>query len=274
VVLKSDAYGKNRVRLIYADRTQVPHGLKEISVAISLQGDFAAAYTNGDNSHVLPTDTMKNTVYVLARKFGWSSSESFAQTLARHFVEQVPHVSSVTVEIEEVPWQQIPGCPTAFSQSGNERRTVRLTLTGLRTTLISGIKGLQILKTRDSAFAGFMNDEFTTLPESQDRLLGTVLEARWEYLKGEISFNEAHREIRATLLKCFGEHKSLSVQHTLFAMGAAVLEKMQAVSEICLVMPNKHCLLADLQRFGLDNPNMIFIPTDEPSGYIEARIGR
>src|ERR1700685_616796 len=111
-----------------------------------------------------------------------------------------------------------------------------------------------------------MKDDLTTLPETHDRLFGTVLEAEWQYLGRDISFNNSHCEIRAILLDCFAQHKSLSVQHTLFAMAGAVLNKVDAVSGIHLVMPNKHCLLVDLSRFGLDNPNQIFVPIEEPSG--------
>jgi len=270
----SNSYGKTRVRLTYVDRGSVPHDLRELSVGILLEGDFAPAYTEADNSIILPTDTMKNTVYVLARQLSWDSIEVFAQGIARHFLDRLPRVSTVHVDIEQVPWQQIAGYNAAFTQSGNERRTTRLKATRSGIELSSGITGLQLLKTADSAFAGFLKDEFTTLGETADRLFGTVLEADWTYLKTELRFNECHRKIRAVLLDCFARHQSLSVQHTLFAMGKAALDAHDELAEIHLVMPNKHCLLFDLSRFGLDNPNRIFVPIDEPSGYIEARIGR
>lgn len=272
--IQSDAYGKTRVRLTYVDRTRSPHEVREISVNILLEGDFAAAYQSGDNASVLPTDTMKNTVYVLARKLPWDSIESLAQGVGRHFLERLPHLSQVSVDIEQVPWQQVGGHSSAFSQSGNERRTSRLRATRSGVSYRAGINGLQIMKTADSAFAGYMKDEFTTLPETHDRLFATVLEAEWLYAKSDISFNECHSRVRNILLETFAEHKSLSVQHTMFAMGSAVLDKVDAVAEIHLVMPNKHCLLVDLSRFGFDNPNLIFTPTDEPSGYIEARMSR
>jgi urate oxidase len=276
--LSSNKYGKTRVRLTNVDRTRNPHELRELSVAIWFEGDFAAAYVDGDNASVLPTDTMKNTVYVLARKLSWESIEVFAQGIARHFLERLPHVSHVDIEIEQVPWDRIAGSGTAFLQTGNERRTTRVngnrSGAGITLGVTSGMKGLQILKTADSGFAGFMKDEFTTLPETHDRLFGTVLEAEWDYRDRGASFNDTHRDVRATLLDCFAQHKSLSVQQTLFAMGEAVLNKVEAVAGIRLIMPNKHCLLVDLARFGVDNANQIFVPIEEPSGYIEARIER
>lgn len=272
--IKSNAYGKTRVRLTYVDRASNPHEVRELSISILFEGEFAAAYTQGENASILPTDTIKNTVYVLARTLPWDSAEGLAHGIAQHFLDRVPHLYQVGIYIEAVPWQQIETYSSAFFQPGNERRTTRVKASRSRTDISSGINGLQILKTADSGFAGFMKDEFTTLPETHDRLFGTVLKAQWKYRGTNIPFNDSYREVRSALLQCFAAHKSLSVQHTLFAMGEAVLDKVDAVTEIHLIMPNKHCLLVDLSRFGLDNPNQIFVPTDEPSGYIEARIGR
>ena len=273
-VITSDAYGKTRVRLTYVDRARIPHEVRELSVDILFKGEFADVYKMGDNASVLPTDTMKNTVYVLARRSRWDSIEVLAQGLAQHFLDLLPHLSQVHINIEQVPWRQIGQYGAAFAQTGSERRTTRLKASRSEINLSAGIKGLQILKTSDSAFAGFRKDNLTTLPETDDRLFGTVLEAEWRYLDPDLPFNNTHSEIRGALLDCFARHKSLSVQHTLFAMGEAALERTKSIAEIHLVMPNKHCLLVDLSRFGLDNPNQIFVPIDEPSGYIEARIGR
>jgi urate oxidase len=273
-VIGSNSYGKTRVRLTYVDRTCKPHDVRELSLDILFEGAFASAYTDGDNANVLPTDTIKNTVYVLARQLHWESIEVLAQALAQHFLDRLPHLSQVSVDIEEVPWRQIANHGAAFVQSGNERRTTQLMAARTGADLSSGIKGLQILKTADSGFAGFLKDDLTTLPETDDRLFGTVLQAEWQYVGADVRFNDCHRKVRSVLLDCFAQHGSLSVQHTLFAMGKAVLDQLDLVAGIHLVMPNQHCLLVDLSRFGLDNPNQIFVPVDEPSGYIEARISR
>jgi urate oxidase len=273
-VIRSNAYGKTNIRLTYVDRKHRPHDVRELSLDILFEGEFASAYSEGNNANVLPTDTIKNTVYVLARQLRWDSAEALAHGLAQHFLDLLPHLSQVSIDIEEVPWQQIAGHDAAFVQSGNERRTTRLRATRSGTDLSCGIKGLQILKTADSGFAGFLKDDLTTLPETDDRLFGTVLQAEWQYQGTDIQFNDCHSKVRSVLLDCFAQHRSLSVQHTLFAMGKTVLDKLGFVAEIHLIMPNKHCLLVDLSRFGLDNPNQIFVPVDEPSGYIEARIAR
>lgn len=276
--LESDTYGKTKVRLTQVRRAAARHEVREVSVKILFEGEFASAYVDGDNSGVLPTDTMKNTVYVVAKQSSWDAIEELARALGTHFLSRVPHLSKVLIEIDEVPWERIGQHSAAFVQRGSERRFARFTGDRLTETYVAGIVGLQILKSADSAFAGFLKDELTTLPETRDRLFGTVLEADWTYgpavMNGTFAFNDKHAAIRRTLLDCFAEHHSLSVQQTLFAMAQAVLNQHEIVLDIHLVMPNKHCLLVDLKRFGLDNPNEVFVPIDEPSGYIEARITR
>jgi urate oxidase len=275
-----DTYGKTSVRLTYVQRLNTRHELKEMTVDIFLEGAFQEAFTKADNSIVLPTDTMKNTVYALARRKEILSIEQFAQDLGRHFLAAVPHLSQVRVEIKEVPWTRIGDSAAAFVQSGQERRTITFAATRFSETFRSGISDLQILKTTDSAFTGFLKDQYTTLAETNDRLLGTVLQAdwlyqsHWLYQSKDPGFNETHAAIRDLLLRTFAAHKSYSVQQTLYDMARAVLNAFPAVAEIHMVMPNKHCLLVDLSRFGLDNPNQIFQPVDEPSGYIEARLSR
>lgn len=272
--LTFDTYGKTRVRLTQVLRNGDTHEVLEISVRILFKGDFAKSYTTGDNSCILPTDTMKNTVYALARKSPITSIDLFAGELARHFLDRVPHLQKVNIEVEQTPWGHIGAHGTAFVKAGSECRTASVTANRDREVYGSGISDLEILKTGKSGFADFMRDEYTTLPETHDRLLGTVLHAEWTYRTGEIDFNATHEAVRQTLLEAFATHESRSVQETLFAMAEQTLASHEALEELHLVMPNKHRLLFDLSRFGMDNPNQIFVPTDEPSGYIEARIRR
>jgi urate oxidase len=269
-----DTYGKTRVRLTYVRRLDTHHELKELTVDVFMEGAFQDAFTKADNSIVLPTDTMKNTVYALARNNGINSIEEFARDLARHFLAGVAHLNKVRLEVKEVPWNRIGESPAAFVQAGLERRTTSFVATRSSETVRSGIQDLQILKTTDSAFTGFLKDQYTTLAETTDRLLGTVLQGDWLCTGKDLDFNQTHADIRSLLLATFATHKSLSVQQTLYVMAEAVLEQFASVAEIHLVMPNKHCLLVDLSKFGLDNANQIFQPIDEPSGYIEARISR
>ena len=272
--LSFDTYGKTGVRLTYVARNGEEHNVRELNVNIFFEGEFSATYTSGDNGGVLPTDTMKNTVYVLAKQLRWNDIETFARGLAGHFLVRVPQLRQVRIEIAETPWERIGNHPTAFLQSGAERRMTKLIASRSERLFTSGLKNLQILKTAHSAFAGFTKDEFTTLADTNDRLFGTILDAEWTYNRADINFDSMYKSIRETLLNTFAEHHSFSVQHTLFAMAESVINAYDAVDEVHLTMPNKHCLLVDLARFGLENPNLVFVPVDEPSGYIEARVSR
>jgi urate oxidase len=272
--LQFDSYGKTAVRLTYVDRTSDRHEVRELKVDVFFEGDFADSYLGGSNASVLPTDTIKNTVYVLAKQLRWADIETFGRGITGHFLSRIAHLRQVTVRIEQVPWERIGEHPSAFRQSGTERRTAEIIATRSGRRFKSGIRGLQVLKTANSGFAGFMKDEWTTLGETDDRLFGTVVTADWTYSRLDIDFNATFAQVRKALMDRFAGHQSLSVQQTLFAMAEAALSACPNLQEIHLRLPNKHCLLVDLGRFGMENPNQIFVPVEEPSGYIEAHVTR
>lgn len=277
--LGENRYGKARVRVMKVVRHDTCHAMKEWEVRVLLQGDFDSAFTAGDNSKILPTDTMKNTVYYLARESNAETLEDFAIQLADYFLANNPQVSEVGTEINEKSWKQllVDGQPhaTTYQLAGPELHTVRVALKrGENPEIHAGIDGLVILKTTKSAFTGYIKDKLTTLPESTDRIFGTRATASWLYHEPPTSYAAAREAAVATLLKVFAEHDSLSVQHTLFDIGEAMLAAVPEMQSVNLTMPNLHCLLVDLSRFGQDNPNQIFVPIDEPHGYIEATIVR
>ena len=281
--LHTNRYGKSRVRLMRLTKHFDHHDLDEWTVQILLTGDFTTAHTLGDNSNILPTDTMKNTVYFVAHQSKATSMEAYAQELVDYILTRNPQVHSAEVVIESTLWKrlQVDGkpFPTAFMRGSDERQTTTVSRTQNQPfTITSGLDRLTILKTANSAFTGFIKDELTTLPETTDRLFGTALKAEWPYtpegISAGIDFNKVRTHIREVMLNTFAHHDSLSVQQTLFAMGEAALDHTTLIDEIHLLMPNKHNLLVDLSRFGQDNPNHIFVPTDEPHGTIEATIRR
>jgi urate oxidase len=277
--LGPNRYGKSRVRLVHLKREQEAHHLSEWTLEILLQGDFQTCFTQGDNSKILPTDTMKNTVYSLARSSPAASMEEFAKELIDFLLARNPQVSHGEVSVSGKAWEHaLTGGkphPTTFVQSSGERQTTKVQRApGGTFSVVSGLENLIIMKTAGSAFEGYLRDSLTTLPPTSDRLFATALKARWIYQLAEVDFNKLRAKIREILIAVFAEHVSKSVQHTLYAMGERVLERVSEVEEIELTMPNLHYLLVDLARFGQDNPNEIFVPTDEPHGYIEARICR
>ena len=279
IELTSNRYGKSRVRLVKVTRHAHANGLAEWTVQVLLEGDFASAHTHGDNSKILPTDTMKNTVYSIARTSRATAMEDFAKELADFFLTRNPQVASASITIESALWRRLTidnkPHPDTFMRGSNERQTTTIERkqTG-EFEIHSGLTDLVLLKTAQSAFEGYIHDQLTTLKETNDRLFGTAVRANWHYTSATLNFDATRKSIRETMLRTFAAHDSKSVQHTLYAMAQSALEAIPEIDEIELTMPNKHCLLVDLSRFGQDNPNEIFVPTDEPHGYIEARLRR
>jgi urate oxidase len=245
-----------------------------LTLGVKFEGDFGAAHTKGDNRKILPTDTMKNTVYVLARQYPAEAVEEFCQHLVEHFLTYNPQVSRVGIEARENLWSRLShgGKPSAFTftRSGLEKRTAELSGTREGTRIRAGIDGLTVLKTTKSAFDGFLRDPYTTLTEDRNRILSTAIHAQWLYEGNETEFSALWHGVRQTLLETFAEHDSRSLQHTLYAMGEAVLSNFDRIREIHLRLPNKHFNLVDLSPFGMDNPAEVFLPTEEPHGLIEA----
>jgi urate oxidase len=279
VKLVQNNYGKARVRLLKVARERERHELQNLTVQIAFEGDFTDVHTTGDNAKVLPTDTMKNTVYTLSQQTEEIEEiETFALRLANYFLANNPQISRAIVKIAEHGWTRIDvgGEPHAhsFIKGGDETRTTSVSAERDAVSIESGIEDLIVLKTTKSGFVGFIKDCYTTLPESTDRIFCTSVKADWRYAGAEAATAENWRNVRQTIIETFAGHDSLSVQHTLYAMGEAVLEKFADVAEIAFSLPNIHCLPVDFTRFGLENDNRIFTPTDEPHGLIEARLSR
>ena len=274
-----DNYGKARVRLMKVERKGEWHELQNLTVNIAFEGDFTEVHTVGDNSRVLPTDTMKNTVYTLAHQTQEIEEiEVFGLRLADYFLTNNNQLTRVIIEIAEHGWTRfvVGGEPHqhSFIKGGDEKRTAIISATRSGATVESGVENLIVLKTTKSGFAGYIKDQYTTLPETTDRIFATSIKAVWRYANTNAATGDAWRNIRQTIIETFAEHDSLSVQHTLYAMGEAVLEKFPDIAEIAFSLPNIHCLPIDFTRFGLENDNRIFVPTDEPHGLIEARLSR
>lgn len=278
-LLAENKYGKSRVRLVKVTRQDGAHSVQEWSVEVLIQGDYESAFRTGDNRTILPTDTMKNTVYSLARDSGASCVEDFAKELIAHFLTTYSQAQSAAVAIKEKLWDRLEvngrPHPTSFQQQNSELQTTSVFgVRGAPCRVTSGTSGMIILKTSGSAFEGYIKDRLTTLRETNDRLFGTDVTAAWTYGPDTLPYAELRSTVRRRLLATFADHKSLSVQHTLYAMAESVLSEVPSVDAITLTMPNKHCLLVDLTPFGQTNPNQIFVPIDEPHGYIEARVVR
>jgi urate oxidase len=293
--LAAQRYGKSRVRVMKILREDDVHTVKELTARVLLEGAFDRCYTAADNAGVIATDTMKNTIYVLAHEHLGVDNEPFAQRLADHFLDRHAHVSRVTVDLDERVWSRQGGHPHSFAQAQVARPFTRLVAgaDGARRHE-SGLRELVILKSTGSGFEGFLRDDFTTLPDTTERILATSLRATWLWSSSPsdarvataptatvpantappASYTRANQAIVDALLVPFMLRYSPSVQATLFEMGTAALEACPQIAQITLAMPNLHCLPIDLARFGRTNRHELFVPTDEPHGDIEATVSR
>lgn len=278
--LNAHQYGKGRVRVAKILRDGKTHTIKEVNVSVMLEGDFETSYTApaGDNSKVVATDTMKNTVNVLAKEQLGEEIELFAVFLGQHFLERYEQVHTARIEVAERDWRrmEVDGKPHphSFAAGSDAKRFTRVVANRKSQKVESGIRDLVILKSTGSGFEKYPKDEFTTLPETADRILATSFSATWAYEKKPASYREANDKILSAMLKEFANNYSPSAQTTLFEMGTAALETCSEISRIELAMPNKHYLPINLAPFGRENNNDVFTPTDEPHGQIEAVITR
>lgn len=274
-----DNYGKSKVRLLKIDRRNEHHKIQSLTLDIALEGDFDAIHKDGDNSLCLPTDTMKNTVYALAgQKKEIEPIEAFGHRLAAYLLDNNPQVERAVINIKQHSWKRMKDDEGEYDHSfisgSGEKRIAKIDAKREGVTLESGVKDLIVMKTTRSGFVGFLKDDYTTLPEVSDRVFSTAIKAVWRYNNPDSASEEVFNSIREKILHVFAEHDSLSVQHTLYAMGEAVLEEVGEIDEIAFSLPNIHYLPVDMTKFGQENENRIFVPTSEPYGLIEARLSR
>jgi urate oxidase len=272
IVLGPNRYGKAETRLLRVSRDGHTHRLADLNVSVALSGDLAATHLTGDNTGVLPTDTMKNTVYAFAKEHGVGEPEEFGLLLARHFVDSQPQVRAATVHIESYGWDRLG--PHSFQKEGSHTRTATITVTAEEMQVVTGVTGLVLLNSTASEFRGFARDKYTTLPETDDRILATAVDARWRHLGADADWGKSYTGAVEALVKAFVNTYSGSLQQTLLSMGSRVLESSPEIAEIRLALPNKHHYVVDLSPFGLDNDNEVFIVGDRPYGLIEGTVTR
>ena len=286
VTLGSNSYGKAQVRMLAVDRSSPVHGVTDLNVSVSLSGDLDDVHLTGSNANVVATDTQANTVFAFARRQPLGEIEEFGLRLARHFVSEFGAITRARVRIESSAWQRIPvnGVPHAhsFVAAGTDLRIAEVVVEeggaagvgGGGEWVLSGVSDLIVLKTTGSEFHGFIRDEYTTLPETTDRILSTSIDARWRHgaLLAAGEWDASFAATRAALLARFADLHSLSLQQTLYQMGTAAIGASPGLAEVRLSMPNRHHFVVDLEPFGLDNPNLVFRVQDRPYGLIEGQV--
>ncbi len=276
--VSEQSYGKSMVRFTKVVRKGDWHELVECDASLKLSGQFDETYITGDNCQVIPTDTVKNTIYAFALKQDWVDIETFAKQLTEHFLGSFEHVSQAVAKLRQVTWQRIAvaGEPHShsFVRGPDELAVCSVVQSRDQLTTCSGLVGLQVLKTTASAFEGYVVDQYTTLAPATDRIFATTIDAHWNWRSAPVDCDAIRSKIRQTILEVFATEFSPSVQNTLYKIGEQVLSDHAALADISLAMPNQHRLLVDMSRMNLENKNIVFCPTDEPYGDITATISR
>lgn len=292
--ITDSGYGKDAVKVLHVQRNGPVHSIKEFEVGTHLKLYTKKDFLHGDNSDIIATDSQKNTVYLLAKRHGIENAEKFALLLAKHFISKYPQVQEAHVHVEQYPWQRIvqtqngmegPPHNHAFLFNSTIQRftDVIVKRNPSKTTIISGIKGLRVLKTTQSSFVNFVNDEFRSLQDAHDRIFSTVVDCSWQYSSVEnIDFCQSWTKVKNIILKNFAGDPhvgvaSPSVQQTLYLTEKDVLEAIPQVEVIQVTMPNKHYFNFDTKPFQELVPgenNEVFIPTDKPHGTIFAQLSR
>ncbi len=277
IVLGESGYGKSDIRLVKVKRDTSWHEVTDVRVDVALTGDFEAAYVEGYNAGLLATDTMRNTVYALAKDHLTGIIEDFGIKLVEHFLEAGPKVEHARIRFIEHLWDRIV-------VDGEEHEHSFVRAAGKRTAMVeggasgvaveAGLDDMLVLKTTNSGWEGYLHEQYTTLPETDDRILATVVAANWRYSSADVDFGETWRGVRDRILETFTDHYSPSVQNTLYRMGEAVLEKYPEIQKIHFSLPNRHHIPYDLGRFGMKNAGEIFHATAEPYGLIEGTVHR
>ena len=273
VILTANQYGKAENRVVRVTRDTDRHEIIDLNVTSQLRGDFEAAHTEGDNANVVATDTQKNTIFAFARD-GITSPETFLLRLADHFTGEFDWVSGGRWAAEEFGWSRINDHDHSFYRSAPEIRTAVLVREGDTDTMITGFYGLTVMKTTQSGFTGYPKDKYTTLQETEDRILATDIATRWRYNTTDVDYDATYDSVKNIIMTKFCEGYSRALQQTLYQMAEAVISEHDTIDEIKFSCPNKHHFLSDLSFCGLDNPGEVFYAADRPYGLIEATIQR
>lgn len=280
-VVGFNAYGKGNVRFTKLKRLSDRHEVLQITSHTELEGDFSRAYTHGDNSNAIATDSIRNTTYALAADNPINSIEEFGIFVVNHYLSRYSQVSKATITMQLEHWDRaiINGKPhhAAFVHRGNERRITTVSMDRTSSlSVVSGISGLAVLRSHNAGWSNFVADEFRTLPDTTDRIVCTTVDATWTFNTASVDFNAAFDQARAALIHTFATHTpSLGVQQTMHEMGCHVLRQRADIESVSMVLPNQHHIPFDLKRLGgRENKNEIFHTTSEPFGRIRETVVR
>jgi urate oxidase len=276
--LSSHSYGASHIRLLRITRRGDRHDLRDLAIAVHVEGEVADAFTKGDNELLLPADTLRNTVHAIARDESLAEIEQIGMALASHFMSHQPQFTRVRIDLSEQPWSRLPvggrAQGQAFTSGSAERRTAAVTSNGSRLSVVAGIQDFTVMKTSGASFEGYLEDQFTTLEANRDRVLAVSADARWTYLHEEVSFGPSWQGVRQLLIEAFVQQVSRSAEHSAHAMAEVVLGSYVDIGEVTVRLKQRSLPLVELTPFGLDNPHVLFRPEEAPELTAEVTLSR
>lgn len=261
------SYGKEEVSVY---RTDGVRSLFAAEVGIEVFGDnFWPSYTEGDNSMVVPTDTMKNFIHAVALDYDGESIEEFLALLARRFVAAYEHVGLIGVHARGLPFARASDVLFGRHHDDFPVAQLRVDRSGILDHR-SGLHELQLIKITGSSFASFAQDEYTTLPEATDRPLFIHLDVDWRY--GDFGRRVDFSRIRKSLLDTFDGFVSKSIQHLVHEMGTRLLNDFPELVEVSFAAHNR---LWDTASSSEDDSRIkVYTDPRPPYGHIKLTLER
>jgi urate oxidase len=276
-LIHSSSYGESQLRLLRIVRRGDRDDPQDLTVALRFEGDFAAAFREGNATGVLPGETLKNLVYKVAREGRHPAIETLGLALCSRILREHAQVGRVRVDISEQPWARVDAGGKAqgqaFTPVAQERRTTAIVSNGTRTSVTSGIQDLALMRTSGLAPARNAVEADDGAADGLQRLLMASLSLTWSYTEGDIAFAPYRQGVRAAVVETFAWHASRSVQHTLYAIGDVILASYQDISAVTLALKERPYRPADLLELSLD-ADALFVAYDEPVGIVELTVER
>jgi len=276
--IQSSSYGVSRVRLLRIFRHGDRDDPRDLTIALRFDGDFTAAFRDGDAGGVLPSETVNNLVRRAACEVETANLEDLALVLCARVLEQHAAIGRVRIDVVEQPWARLDvsgkAQGQAFTPAGMERRTTAVTSNGKRTAVVSGIENLVVMRTAGFAPPRRAIDADQGRSDGLQPLLVVALSARWTYSTPDIAFAPYRLGARAAIVETVARHAARSLHHTLYAVGDVLLATYQEIVDVTLGAEERPYRPADLFQTGIENPDVVFVARDEPVALVEVTVTR
>jgi urate oxidase len=253
------------------------HDPKDLTIALRFEGNFGAAFKDGDPAGLLPGEAIKNLVHRVARGQEHAAIEELGLAICERILEIHKTIGLARVEITEQPWARLDAGGKAqgqaFTPGGVERRTASVSSNGTRAAVTAGLENLVLMRTGGFVpeARGHASDEPTV--DGLQRLFIAALSARWSYTSGDIAFGAYRQGVRAAIVETFAWHRGRTVQETLYAIADVVLASYLEIADVTLTLQERPYRPVDLLELALDG-DALFIAHDEPVGVVEITVGR